>query len=312
LAVERIFGRRAGAWLGALFVAGTLAVTGGASGAPAPATPPGTAAQVKALVAASVKITTADSAILAQLPSALADNWATEFSIPAGTACETATQCVYGDTSGSQTVVLYGDSHARQWLPALNLVAVAYGWRIVLLGQDGCPMVSVTFSGKRYPNCAAVASASISTMLSMRPQMIILADSTYDTTFSAAAWKAGMTKTFTTLQPSGAQLIVMQDDQEFTEGPAMCVAAYPTNIQAKCSVANPNRAMPLLASSEQAAAKTAGVPYILTNQWFCTAKRCSPVIGDFLAHFDRGHITASYSTYLSGVLGTSLKPYFTK
>lgn len=39
--------------------------------------------------------------------------------------------CVFGDPIGDKTVVLAGDSHARQWLPALDLIGRNEGWRVI-------------------------------------------------------------------------------------------------------------------------------------------------------------------------------------
>jgi hypothetical protein len=47
--------------------------------------------------------------------------------------------CVYGDTSSDTTVVLFGDSHAMQWFPALNEIARERDWRLVGLTKSACP-----------------------------------------------------------------------------------------------------------------------------------------------------------------------------
>ena len=38
--------------------------------------------------------------------------------------------CVFGDTAGTQTVALFGDSHAAQWFPALDDIAKRNHWRL--------------------------------------------------------------------------------------------------------------------------------------------------------------------------------------
>jgi hypothetical protein len=275
-------------------------------------TTPGTVSQVRALVAASIKIKNANAKVLAEAANAGKDNWAGEFKIRPGTACVTATQCVYGDLSGTKTVVLYGDSHARQWLPALNTVAIDQDARLVLLGQDGCPMVSVDFAGSKVysSSCTATQADAFRVIRSLSPEMVILGDSTFDTGFSRAKWEAGLKATFKAIAPTGAQIVVLQDDTEFTVAPPACISRYPTKIQTECSVDNPNYMMPILTTAERAEANASHVPYIWTQQWLCPASRCSPVVGNFITHFDRGHITASYATYLTGVLAAALRAYF--
>ena len=52
-------------------------------------------------------------------------------------------ECVYGDPSSETTVVLFGDSHAMQWFPALNDLAKECGWRLVGLTKAACPPAEV-------------------------------------------------------------------------------------------------------------------------------------------------------------------------
>lgn len=287
----------------------TAMICGVSSPVGASSVTPGTAAQVKALVAASIHITRANNAVLSEVEVASSDTWAVEFHIPPDTSCLTATSCVYGDASGPNTIVLYGDSHARMWLPALNTIAIDAKARLVLLGQDGCPVdeANLAQSPVYASSCPTVQTDAISVITKLKPETVIIANSTYDTHFSAAQWEAGMEKTFASLAPSKAKVVLLQDATEFTAEPPACIAQHPTAIQTDCAVKNPNAAMTLRSTSEQAAAKAKKIAYVLTDQWFCTTTRCSPVVGNFVTHFDRGHITASYATYLTTVLAASLK-----
>jgi peptidoglycan/LPS O-acetylase OafA/YrhL len=67
--------------------------------------------------------------------------------------------CVYGDRGSATTVVLFGDSHAMQWFPAIERIALRRGWRLVQLTKAGCPppAVHVLYAPLRreYPECDA-------------------------------------------------------------------------------------------------------------------------------------------------------------
>ncbi|HSK82336.1 MAG TPA: SGNH hydrolase domain-containing protein, partial [Rubrobacter sp.] len=52
-------------------------------------------------------------------------------------------ECVYGNPSSKTTVVLFGDSHAMQWFPALNELAKEHDWRLVGLTKAACPPAEV-------------------------------------------------------------------------------------------------------------------------------------------------------------------------
>jgi hypothetical protein len=91
-------------------------------------------AQLSALVGASVRIERLPTAVLDALPQvadATAANW---YALPR--TCATTTTCVLGDVAGTRTIVVYGDSHARMWLPAILPAATADGFRVVVVGED--------------------------------------------------------------------------------------------------------------------------------------------------------------------------------
>ena len=51
--------------------------------------------------------------------------------------------CVFGDPRGKVRITLFGDSHALQWLPALERAARTKGWRVVSITKSACPAVQV-------------------------------------------------------------------------------------------------------------------------------------------------------------------------
>jgi hypothetical protein len=269
------------------------------------ATPPGTSAQVAALVAKSTSITRADSVVRSELSTVGSDNWASRFKIPQGTTCGLPENCVYGSPTGTKTVVIYGDSHARMWLSAINPSATKDGWKVVLIGRDGCPVPIVTLTEPRYLGCATVRKTAMAQILKIKPSLILLANRTSSTGITAAKWQSGMVAAIKTLQPTRAKIIIIQDVQTFTLNVPECIASYPNSLT-KCSIANPNLKVPGLQSAEKAAALTTSSGYLLTNQWICTTSRCSAVVGDFISHFDQSHLTASYARYLSSVMGAAI------
>ncbi len=49
------------------------------------------------------------------------------------------------------------------------------------------------------------------------------------------------------------------------------------------------------------------VDYVETSQWFCAYGQCPVVIGDFITHRDRGHMTLEYSAHLARPLDRALR-----
>ncbi len=65
--------------------------------------------------------------------------------------------CVVGDSDGSVRITLFGDSHALQWLPALERAAKTRHWRVVTITKSACPSVDVIFEEPNFegalPSC---------------------------------------------------------------------------------------------------------------------------------------------------------------
>ena len=56
--------------------------------------------------------------------------------------------CVFGNPRGKVRITLFGDSHALQWLPALERAAKTRGWRVVSLTKSACPAIDVRHDRK--------------------------------------------------------------------------------------------------------------------------------------------------------------------
>jgi hypothetical protein len=281
----------------------TLAAPGTASSVTA-----GSPSQVSAAVAASVGISHLTSAQITELRHMNLQNFETAYDIPAS--CLSATACVFGDKSSSKTVVVFGDSHARMWLAPLLPLAKADDLRVVIIGKIGtgsCPIVSLQLTGA-FATCQSQITSQIATIDKMHPAVVLVADRTtwpWLASVSATRWQSGFASTLGQLAASGAQVVVMGDIQVFSTNVIDCLAVYAANVQ-HCSIANPNPLAPGHFAAEQAAASAAGDPYIDPTSWLCTATRCSPVIGSFIAYFDPDHVSVSYGKYLATVFANAL------
>ncbi|HEY8081116.1 MAG TPA: SGNH hydrolase domain-containing protein [Acidimicrobiales bacterium] len=263
---------------------------------------PGTAAQVKSLVAGSVKITKLNSVVASEVSKARADNASFTYAIPNN--CATATQCVYGDKRGAKSIILFGDSHARMWLGSIIPIATADRLRLIVLGRDGCPVIQIT--GTDFGGCNAILSADIATINASKPVAVLLADRSSYPGYTSAFWKAGLIATINALRPSKARVAVIGDVQVLLADPVGCLAANPAAVQ-KCTGQNPNTLVPGQQKAEKSAATTEKDVYVDPTPWLCTTTKCSVVIGNFVAYWNVSHITVSYSKYLSTVMGLAIK-----
>ncbi len=269
----------------------------------------GTPAQVSALVAASTKITHLSSAMQAKLPTASDDfNW--------GSACATLGSCVQGDATSSKVVVVFGDSHALMWMPAINPTALAHHVKIQLIWLGGCPAATVSIY---YPvlgdpaRCNQWRASTIQAIKKINPAVVLLggrafARSSPTSFFSSDQWASGLETTITALKSSTTKVGVIEDTVGFSAKTVTCLSTYPNAVQ-KCSAQWPTTKAHGTQAGELKAAKVAGATFIKTHQWFCTTS-CSMVIGGFFPFVDQDHVSTTYSAYLSAVMRAELKPLF--
>lgn len=280
---------------------------------------PGSASTITSLVAASGSIQKLPTNLLPPLSVASKDTPGFFYGA-AGRPCPLLSSCVFAAKASATTIVLYGDSHAMMWLPALVPVAQRAHDRLVLVWRPGCPDATVSTWNPNTHSvdaaCAKFRSGVIAAIKKFAPRFVLLADRTSDIPgpnnkpTTNAAWQAGLTQTIAALKSTKTKVAVIGDVTAFTVPLPDCLAASPTKVQA-CSAPNPNPKTYQHFAAEQAAATAQGVTYVNPQPWLCTST-CSPVIGHQLAYFDNLHVSATYAEFLSTVFGAALKGVLAK
>jgi hypothetical protein len=277
---------------------------------------PGTATQVAALVAASSSITKLPKNLLPSLTQVTTDDPG-EYYPTAAHHCLSTKACVFGDTVMRRTIVLFGDSHAQMWLPALAPAARSLGYRLLLVWEPGCPAVTISVwdaaTHSSNTQCNTWRAKMIGQIKALAPALVLLASRTTDIPgahndpTTNAQWQAGLETTIAALKTTKTQVAVVGDITVFSPNELpQCLAAYPTAVQS-CTVKNPNGKTRQHFAAEKAAATAEDVPYLDPQPWLCTTL-CSAVIGTMVAYFDTFHVSATYAEYLSGVWTSTLKP----
>jgi len=289
---------------------------GGAGAAPSPPTP-GTAAQVASLVTASHRVSSLPKNLAPSVAASASDTpgaWYPQTAYGCVDLSVQTSKCVFGATSSSRTIVLFGDSHAQMWLPALAAEAKHLGDRLFLLFELGCPDTSVpvwdSVSRTYYTACDKFRAQALRAIPLLHPVAVLLADRTAlamsspTSYFSDVQWSKGLQTTLRALKVGTTKLVVLGDIPYINVDPPNCLATYPNGLQ-NCQGKNPNKPSHAHEAAEKAAAKALGATYVDPTKWLCTTI-CSLVIGHFSVYSDHFHVTATYAEYLSGVLGAAV------
>ncbi|MCB0872690.1 MAG: acyltransferase [Actinobacteria bacterium] len=230
------------------------------------------------------------------------------------------TSCVFGVKDSPTTVVLFGDSHAAHWFPALNVVAKQRNWRVVVLAKSGCTTASVTpynTQFKRpYRECPTWRNWALSRIAKLEPSMVITSGPAFfdvmqngsivtDDAARLRLLQAGYATTYRKLKRTGARIVVIGDTPRPKNDPRACVAKNPDQL-AQCAFTTREgydfRPVDLLA-----ARRVKGVSRVASRSAFCRRNGvCPAVVGNALVYRNAGHITATYMRTLSPWLGRRL------
>jgi peptidoglycan/LPS O-acetylase OafA/YrhL len=230
----------------------------------------------------------------------------------------TVHSCLYGDTTSSRTVVLFGDSHALQWFPALDALANQQSDALVVMAKATCPPIDITvFSpelGRDYTECDEWRAAELQRMTSLRPAVVILGFSREygiaddHVVVDGQAWLSGLAEMITTIEhDTGAHVVLMGDDPYPQQSVPDCLSQHlgdtPTcSIPRRYPFYNP-KGIP----QEKALAASTGAGYIDTDPWFCISTTCTVIVGNMLVYRDDNHITATYAHWLTPVIGAHME-----
>ncbi|MBX0300976.1 acyltransferase [Cryobacterium sp. 1639] len=225
--------------------------------------------------------------------------------------------CTYGDLDSDYVVALVGDSHAAQWLPALNSIGLANGWRIEAYTKARCPFADVKIgTGTRFNgSCEAWNEDMMETLTGeVRPDLVVSSTGTYpvvqdDTEMEALttdeALAAGMRRTWDQLAAGGVNVISIVDTPTVGLDVPECVSENPAAMLTCAADRDP--AFAGIGQKEtRAASGLPNVSVVTVNDYICPESLCAPVIGNVFVWRDTHHITATYSKTLANVLAISI------
>ncbi|SCG44963.1 acyltransferase family protein [Micromonospora halophytica] len=236
-------------------------------------------------------------------------------------ATATVKRCVFGRPDARTTLALVGDSHAHQWLPAVDQLAQRNNWRVVLYTKASCPFVQgvVVLAGRPYSTCAEWNRSVRAALLGAdRPDLLLVSSSAYLTwqdgrpATDGTALAPMLRRTWGGMVAEGVPVAVLRDAPYHDRNMPECVAEN-RNRLTRCA---PLRSRVLNLGGglahEEAAEGLSGVHLIDLTDAICPAERCAPVIGGVLVYRDNNHLTATYVTTLAPRLEAALRPLMPK
>ena len=226
--------------------------------------------------------------------------------------------CVYGDTTSDFTVALYGDSHAAQWFPALNQIALERQWRLVILTKMGCTTIDLitanSLVGPTYPGCRPWREKVLERFVAENVRVVFMTNSNRLTNpatgqpFVDSIVKAGSATLMAQLQSMGISPIVITDTPYPGTDVPICLSKAIKNV-GSCAF---SRDKGIRANRQQTSIDVAvenNAQYLDVSHWVCSLDTCPVITGNILMYRDSHHLTTTYVQFLTPLIDAAISPY---
>ena len=215
--------------------------------------------------------------------------------------------CRLGSAGAAKTIVVFGDSHAEMWMPAILAMARRDGWAVVPLVKVRC----VPRSWGGTDECGRWSRWAKRRAEALRPDVTLLIGSRAGTVDPLRSVRP-LAAMSSALKRFSASVIVIGDSPSQTRDPVDCLLA-PGATMKTCT----GKGTAVQARAEAAVAANAkrdGVDYIDTRPWFCghphgssTTLLCPMVVNQTIAYVDRGHVSRTYALELAPLFRTAVR-----
>jgi peptidoglycan/LPS O-acetylase OafA/YrhL len=266
-----------------------------------------------------------DQREIAEAASYASPSWHKDCLVPFLTA--EARECRFNHSAATnKTMVLFGDSHAQQWFPALERIAKQEKWTLITILKAACPVAEVPAFNMRLKRvsyeCEQWRSEAIAKILKIRPEVVVMSNHTFGhvqregdstpgdgITLDLDDWKDGLATTLLTFEEAKIRTILIQDTPRPGFHVPNCLARPNRGDEdaSHCDVPIEQAvdSQVLEAESELVSA----FRYVTTadlTRYFCQVS-CPAIVDDVLVYRDADHISGKFAERLTGPIAELLQ-----
>jgi hypothetical protein len=220
--------------------------------------------------------------------------------------------CPAGDTTSDTSVVIFGDSHAAQWLAALETAGQRAGWRVYGAAMGNCPSVFVTtkpeYLEDQGRSCQRWRTDVLAWLASDPPDAVILSNLGGYTFVDPAGreisdgdrdrvWSRGLREMLESL-PASSRVAVLAETPNPRLDPVACLRNHRLDMSA-CVARRSDALHQDREALDRSVATAAGAMFGSLNPKICSYDPCPVVQGRILIWRDQGHLTATFSRQLA-------------
>lgn len=218
--------------------------------------------------------------------------------------------CIYGNADAPITIALVGDSHAAQYLPALQAFATKFDVRIITQTKSDCPFLNAMTLSQTgpYTACANWNAAVMEDILTLKPNVVVTAK--FSSTFLVNIPKGSkndeavadaLAQHWTQLGRAGIPVVAIANTPVFPTSVPDCIST-PGKTVDDCSL-DRNTALSKFDHIHAAGQLYPQAIIADMNDYICEVDSCPAVVGNVLVYRDAHHLTATYASTLDTALG---------
>lgn len=219
--------------------------------------------------------------------------------------------CTYGDPDGDVDVALVGNSHSGQWLPALDRIARANGWRVTTHMASACVAADVPQQlaiPSAVDGCLDWVGRTTQRVLDSRPDAVVYSNRIFEAVegedsveASVPAYEEGMRTVLERWSRADIPVLVLHDTPASGESTPDCLAENPDDVTA-CDGTREEWINPEPARDAVASLEDPQVRFVDLNDHICGPEVCAAVTGGVVTYFDASHLTATFASTMAPYL----------
>ncbi|MEH6452466.1 MAG: SGNH hydrolase domain-containing protein, partial [Psychromonas sp.] len=212
-------------------------------------------------------------------------------------------KCEFGDTQSTKTILLVGNSHSTQWLPALDQISKNKNFKLINITKSECPLGLLKDSSDA---CKVWHKKLIDFIETSKPYAIITTSTRagkdhaeYVPQTYIQQWKV--------VSQFGVKIVAIRDNPWFNFDPPLCVARN-KNETLKCSKSKDDA----LQKNDPSEGYTNNISNLLLvdmTRFLCNTELCFAATSDQLIYRDSHHLSVPYVQSLTNKLSEELDTF---
>jgi hypothetical protein len=228
--------------------------------------------------------------------------------------------CSFGNRRSDTEIALVGNSHAGQWLPALEDLAAEHNWRVNTYLASRCaslPLQQEFETDAHAEACLSWVERTVEAVVADDPDAVVITNrvsapaegKTRENSFSAYA--KAWTEVLERFDRAGLRVMVLHDTPATGMSTPDCLVQNKNDLSA-CDGTREEWLAPEPGIEGVKAVDSNRIRFVDLTDHICAEEVCHAVTGGVVTYFDSSHLTATFVRTLAPYLNRPLTKLLTR